>query len=378
MYPSRSGPDHHPARLAVHRHVEQDLLVDAVIVPEVVRAGLVEPAGLARVRVAGEDAGGPEIVAGPDLGVPGPRIAGAVEDQVLVGVVGDPAPHRAAADPPLLRRPGPHTAVLALVLRVERLEVGPDQDVAVGAGVVGPPRDLAALRVDGGDPAAHAELAAGVPDQHLPLGDQGRHGDGLALVDVAELGVPELAAGGGVERDRAVVERVEEEPAVVEHAAAVDHVAAGDTLRGGGRLRLVHPLQRRAGLGEVERVDVVRVGRDDVHRLTVDDRGRLVAAVDAGREGEGDLEVLRVAGVDLVELGVAGGGVVLRRHQPAAVIGRRCRRGRHGLLSRPGLLGLRHPGPDDDERHGCAQPKRHAHVALSPALPVSAQGTSPT
>src|SRR5881397_19872 len=46
----------------------------------------------------------------------------------------------------------------------------------------------------------------------------------------------------------------------------------------------------------------VRVGRDDVHRLPVDDRGRLVAAVDAGREGEGDLEVLRVAGVDLVEL----------------------------------------------------------------------------
>ena len=131
------GADEHLPRLARPLQVEQDLLVDAVLVVEVVRAALVEPARLAGVGVAGEDAGGPLVVAGPLVGVPGAGIAGAVVEQVQLGVVGDPAPDRAAALLPGVRRPGRDAEVLALVAVVERLEARGRSARPVGAGAVG-------------------------------------------------------------------------------------------------------------------------------------------------------------------------------------------------------------------------------------------------
>ena len=80
----------------------------------------------------------------------------------------------------------------------------------------------------------------------------------------------------------------------VERGAAVDDVAAGDALRGRLGLGLELPFHRRARLGQVERVDDVGIRRDDVHRVADDERRRLLALVDAGREGEGDLKVLDI------------------------------------------------------------------------------------
>ena len=50
------------------------ILVDGVVVVEIVRRALIEPAGLAGVDVAGEDACGPFVVAGPLIRVPRPGL----------------------------------------------------------------------------------------------------------------------------------------------------------------------------------------------------------------------------------------------------------------------------------------------------------------
>ena len=224
-------------------------------------------------------------------GFHGPGIAGAVIDQVEVGIVGDPAPDVAAADLPGIRRPGRDAEVLALVAFVERLEVWADQHVLVGTGAVGRPRRRAVRRVERLDPAAHADLAAGVADEHLALHHERRHRHGLADVDVADLGLPDRFARCGIDGDRMAVQRVEEDAAVRESGAAIDHVAAGDALRGRLGLRLVLPLHRRARLGQVERVEDVGIGSDDIHRVADDERRRLLPLVHAGREGEGDLKL---------------------------------------------------------------------------------------
>src|SRR3954468_14950479 len=99
------------------------------MVPEVVRAPLVEPARGAGIGVAGEDAGGPVVAARPRLRVPGAGIAGAVVDQVELGVIGDPTPDIAAALFPGPRRPGGDAEILAALLVVEGLVVRADQHV---------------------------------------------------------------------------------------------------------------------------------------------------------------------------------------------------------------------------------------------------------
>jgi hypothetical protein len=81
------GPDEHAADLAARRKVEEQVLVDRIVVEEVVRDGLVEPPRLAGVRVPGEDAAGPLVVARPLIGIPRAWIAGAVVDQIQLGIV---------------------------------------------------------------------------------------------------------------------------------------------------------------------------------------------------------------------------------------------------------------------------------------------------
>jgi hypothetical protein len=87
------------------------------------------------------------------------------------------------------------------------------------------------LRVQRRQPAAHAHLAAGVADQDLVLDDERRHGDGLTLVQIAELRHPLFLACRRIERDRAVIERVEKDRSIRVDEAAIHHVAAGDALR---------------------------------------------------------------------------------------------------------------------------------------------------
>src|SRR4051794_9457612 len=83
--PSRM--DEHLAGLSLPVHVEQDQLVDVIPVMKIVRGCLVEPSGLARISIAGENAGGPLVVAGALVGVPRTWITGPVIEKVEIWIV---------------------------------------------------------------------------------------------------------------------------------------------------------------------------------------------------------------------------------------------------------------------------------------------------
>jgi hypothetical protein len=214
---------------------------------------------------------------------------------------------------------------MAPVLGVERREPLPDQHVFVRPGIVGAPGDTAVLRVQRRDPAADAELAAAVADHDLAQGHERRHRDGLADIDVAEPGPPELLAAPGIERDRLAVERVVEHPALGIGNTTVHGIAAGDPLGGRERLRLVLPLERRAGLREVERIQNVRIARDHEHRALGHDRRRLLPAQHPQREGPGDAKPLDVPNIDLIEPAVPEPREIPPRDRPVAILLRRAR-----------------------------------------------------
>src|ERR1700755_2781671 len=93
-------------------------------------------------------------------------------------------------------------------------------------------------------------------------------------------------------------------------------------------MRLIRPFDRRAGLGEIERKDIVRIWRHNEHGVVGHDRRRFLPVVDAGREGKGDLELAHFRAVNFVERRISCGCIVLCRHRPLTVLGRR-RGGRH-------------------------------------------------
>ena len=101
------------AHPAVDLEIDEHVLVDAVVVPLVVRRHLIHPLRHACVRVAREQGHAPAVVAGAHDGIPGAGIAAAVVDEIERGVVREPTPSRAAAEPPLLAFPGAQARVRA-------------------------------------------------------------------------------------------------------------------------------------------------------------------------------------------------------------------------------------------------------------------------
>src|SRR5947207_13700370 len=107
-------------------------------------------------------------------------MAGAVIDQVELGIVGEPAPNRAAAALPCLRRPSGDPEVMAPVAGVEWLERGPDEHVLVRTGAVRLPDQSTGIDIERRNPTAHAIVAAGISDQNFVFDDERRHGPSLA------------------------------------------------------------------------------------------------------------------------------------------------------------------------------------------------------
>src|SRR5207248_1333438 len=60
--------------------------------------------------------------------------------------------------------------------------------------------------------------------------------------------------------------------------------------------------------------------RHDVHRVINHQRSRFMAAGQPSRKCQGELEVSRVAGIDLVERAEPSACVILRRHYPLTII----------------------------------------------------------
>ncbi len=214
----------HLARLAADLHVGQDHRLGGGVVPVVAGRLLVVPLVLAGVGVQRHHRAQVEVVAA--LGAarlvrPGRAVAGAHVHQVELGVEGEAVPGGApAAGFPVLaaRVPGlrglGHRGVFEGLARVAR-----HHEPA--------PFLLARLRVVGGDEAAHAVFGAAVADDDLALEHARRAGDGVAaLLAFERVFLPDLLAGGGVQRNQAAVEGGHVDLALVNGHAAVHHVAA--------------------------------------------------------------------------------------------------------------------------------------------------------
>src|SRR5207247_11245477 len=85
--------------------IDQDVLVDAVVVPGIVRRLLIGPFRLPGIGIPREDRHRPFVVAGPLIRIPGPGVPAAVVQEVQLRVVAVPAPGRPAASFPLIALP---------------------------------------------------------------------------------------------------------------------------------------------------------------------------------------------------------------------------------------------------------------------------------
>src|SRR5689334_1247769 len=105
----------HLAVLTLNIQIQQQIFIYAIVIVHVMRRDLVSPNGLPARGTSGEDGASPFVIAGTHVGIPRPRIAGAIVDEVELRIVGDPAPTVAAADLPGCARPGFDTQVGAAV-----------------------------------------------------------------------------------------------------------------------------------------------------------------------------------------------------------------------------------------------------------------------
>ena len=193
-----------------------------------------------------------------------------------------------------------------------------------------------------------AELAARGADDDAILDDEGRDGRRLALREVGDPGPPQLLPGRRGDGHRVSVEQVVHDFAARVERAPIDRVTTGDAE--GVRIHrgAVLPFERIALAREVERVQHVGIGRDNVHRVVDHEGLSLVPAQHASRERPHRPQARRVGGRDLAQVAVARGRVVVGRHRPAAALDRSGRAG----------CGRRQRGREHDrQRHST-----HAHL----------------
>ena len=310
---------------------------------------LIEPFGHPVVGIAGHDRHRPAVVARTLRRVPGRGVAGAVIDQVEFRIIREPAPDRAAADLPLVAFPAVQRAVLSQRLAQVSGGLRIDQQFLVGTGGPGLPRNCAVGQVQRGHPPADAVFAARDADHDLVLDRHDGRGQRLADGGVAHLGRPFLFASLGIQRDNGGVGLRQQDHAIGIGQAAVHRVAAHDRDDFRVLLRLVAP-DDLAVVGEVEREDVVREGRVDIHDVPDHQRRTLVPAQDARREGPGDAKVADVVPVDLVKRRIARVGVVESLDSVLARVGNRLHNAVIGPDGRTRQQ-KRHPGAGQREFH---------------------------
>jgi hypothetical protein len=141
--------------------------------------------------------------------------------------------------------------------------------------------------------------------------------------------IPDFLAGGRVDGDRVIVERVDDDFAVCVRFAAIDDVTARDALRGGIWFRLINPFGRSAGLLQVERIEDVGEGRNEVHRVADDERRRFVSCGNACGECRRRFQLVDVRQIDFIETAEARIRVILLYGEPLPVFIRGRGEGRH-------------------------------------------------
>src|SRR5262245_39612111 len=137
------------------------------------RTPLVKPACLAVVRITRKNAARPFVIAGTLIGIPGTRIGRAVVEKIELRIIGNPAPHRAAARMPGAGWPGRHPEIFPWVLGIKRLELWANEHIRIWPSVVGFPGNVPVVRRGRRYPAPFTHLTAAIAHQHLILHDQG-------------------------------------------------------------------------------------------------------------------------------------------------------------------------------------------------------------
>ena len=285
-------------------HVDQDRRAHRVEIPQVV-GDVLEVAGvLAGVEIERDQRVRVEVVAGTDRAVEvGRRVADDEVDALRLEVDRGVLPHAAAE------------RLVGIAELLQRRLLGRDVAMHVLAGGVmrrpyaggvlsrrvEVPHELAGLRIVGAHEAADAVLAAVGADQDLAVDGGRRHRLAVAELGIGDLGLPQQAAGLGVERDQLGIERRHVDLVAVDGDAAV--VGAAAIGRDRAHLVLVVPVLL-AGLG-VERVDVIE-RRRHVHHAVDDDRRRLHRLLHLRLEDPGRMQLADVGGVDLLAREVAG------------------------------------------------------------------------
>ena len=288
--------------------IEQHVLVDAIVVPRIVRRHLIHPANLTRLRVLGPQRHRPLVVARTLVGVPRARVTRAVIEQVQRGIVGVPAPRRTAATLPLIALPRRDAEVLPLRGRIRGLErVVRDADILVRARAVRAPGLLAVRHAEGRDAATHAELTTGNSGEDHVVDDERGVRHRLALLEVGRLHAPRLLAGVRIEREHIAGEELDHETVRLRivRETTVHDVATRNRDRIRRLLWRELPLLRCARLAQIERVHLVREGAVEIHRAADDERIALVSAQRARGHRPRHMQVLDVRGGDLIEGAIA-------------------------------------------------------------------------
>ena len=209
----------HLARPAADRQIGLDQRFGGVVVPIVAGRRLKMPGQLAGGGMHREDRIGVPIVSAAALrAIPGRRVAGAEIEQVELAVIDKALPRRpsAAALPP---PPAPGLSRLRQCRRFEAFR-------GIAGHGVAAPQQPAALRIVGGNGAAHPVLRAAAAYHHSAAGDLWRAGDAVWLRSVGRGHFPRRLAGTPVERDQAGVERAHIDFLAVERDSTIHGVAA--------------------------------------------------------------------------------------------------------------------------------------------------------
>src|SRR5690606_6876893 len=169
--------------------------------------------------------------------------------------------------------------------------------------------------VVGGDIAADAILDAGIADDDLVLDDARDTGDGIRLGLVDGDHTPDLLTGTGVQGDQATVDGANEDLALPHGYTAVDHITAGVHTLGRIDFGVIGPQ-----LGAAAHVVGLHMapGGTDVHRAIDHDWRGLLGPAGVDICVPGQLQLIHVIHVNLVERAVALFAIVTTDAHPGA------------------------------------------------------------
>ncbi len=272
---------------------------------------LIVPLDLAGRGIERQRAVGVKVVARPIFIIPvRSGIADAPDDGVGCGIVGAGHPGRTAAGRS----------------RVVAVFPGFAAGLALARDRVGAPDLLLGRQISCGDPATDAVLCAGHACYRHVLDDQRRAGDDLTLVRIGHITLPGDLAGFLVGRDQPSIQRMgNDEIAPQSDAAVIDAATRHRTSPVTVRLGIHLPDQHAAAAMRVDLVDrTPSIG--DVEEAVLGNRRAFepamapdAAAFDtAEMHGPGDLQVLHVIAVDLLQRGEPVSRVILMMMKPVA------------------------------------------------------------